>query len=118
MLKLSIILAVLFALLVPPSAVMAQERTTIAPSQSLQQNQPGAGLRQIRLPQLHRDGTASFAAQSFPQEIKCNGSCLCEGAGDCVNLVYSGCCGGAITCGDKGCSCVNTGGCDADGNAP
>ena len=49
-------------------------------------------------------------------EIQCGDACLCKGAGDCVNLVYSGCCSGSITCDDSGCSCVNGGGCDADGH--
>ncbi|MBV2359073.1 hypothetical protein KUH32_04735 [Thalassococcus sp. CAU 1522] len=72
--------------------------------------------RDVTLPTVRRAGPQSFANIDLPQEIQCNGSCLCEGAADCVNLVYSGCCGGAVTCNDSGCSCVNAGGCDADGN--
>jgi hypothetical protein len=59
---------------------------------------------------------ASLAGSVLPEEIKCNGSCLCKGAGDCVNMTLSGCCSGVITCNDSGCSCVNGGGCDQDGN--
>ena len=71
----------------------------------------------VRLPRVRPAGQ-SFANVTLPQEIKCNGSCLCKGASDCVNLVSSTCCGADITCDDSGCACVNQGGCDGDGNLP
>ncbi|KTD19412.1 hypothetical protein [Legionella israelensis] len=63
-------------------------------------------------------GPTKLIAKDGAVEFKCNGSCLCKGAGDCVNMVYSGCCSGAVTCDDSGCSCVNGAGCDNDGNLP
>lgn len=61
-----------------------------------------------RLPQQQR---LSLADIRPGEEFKCNGSCLCKGAGDCVDMFASGCCKGAITCDDTACSCVNGKGC-------
>jgi hypothetical protein len=59
-----------------------------------------------------------FRARPGILAINCGSSCTCEGGPDCFALAFSGCCGGDVSCTANACSCVNTGGCDKDGNLP
>jgi len=103
--------------LITASPTLAQNDSQLRLNQAVQGQLTIAGQTR-RLPQLVPAGSQSFASNELPELIKCNGSCLCKGAADCVNMVYSGCCGGSVTCDDSGCSCVNAAGCDADGHLP
>ncbi len=56
-----------------------------------------------------------------PVPVTCGPSCICEGGADCIELSSGGCCkDGPITCTPSGtsCSCVNSLGCDKNGNPP
>lgn len=113
MIKFAQIFSLILGFLAAPA--LAQDAT----QQQLQIN-PQV-LQQLRqaLPTVRPAGENTFSAIDLPLEIGCSDSCLCKGAGDCVKLATNGCCGSSdITCNDSGCSCVNNGGCDSDGNMP
>ena len=93
---------------------VAASRGTLLPSQERRRTR-----FKFNIPPIPPIPPLGFKAELPLLEIKCNGSCLCNGAEDCVDMLLSGCCGvHTPTCGGDSCSCVNTGGCDHDGKLP